>query len=182
MSLVAGLDVSLCSTGICIIDGTQLVSQELVKSKPLGDSYHDETLRLIDIMTRITSLGTEFAKRLKDIDLVVVEGLAFAVRHTTSVMQLAALHYGIRMALEMEGKKIIIAVPSQVKKFGTGKGTAKKEEMMLEVYKRYGFSFSSNDLADAFILSMIGRNLMEESKDLTKPQKEVLKALQPQME
>lgn len=181
MALIAGLDISLCSTGICILDGTQLVSQELVKSKPLGDSYHDETLRLIDIMTRITSLGTEFAKRLKDIDLVVVEGLAFAVRHTTSVMQLAALHYGLRMALEMEGKNTVIVAPPTVKKFGTGKGNAKKEEMMLEVYKRYGFSFSSNDLADAFILSMIGKNLLEESKDLTKPQKEVIETLKVQL-
>jgi crossover junction endodeoxyribonuclease RuvC len=180
--LTAGIDVSLCSTGLVILDGGKIVSQELVKSKPHGDSYQDETIRLIDILTRITALGTEFARRLKDVELCVIEGLSYCSQgKTRSIMQLAALHYGVRMNLEMLNKKAVIVAPQSLKKFATGHGNAKKEEIMLEVYKRWAVSFSSNDLADAYALAVIGRNLLEEDTVCLKPQHEVLDMLKTQL-
>ena len=181
MSLVAGIDPSLTSTGIVILENGKKISEELVKSKPSGNSYLAETKRLIDILTRITAQGTELARRLKDIELVVLEGLAFGIQKTTAIMQLAAIHYGIRMSLEMEGKKVIIVAPQTLKKFVTSKGNSKKDEMMLETFKRWGVSFSNNDLCDAFGLGKIGEALIDPKILVGKPQKDVLELLREQL-
>jgi len=43
-----------------------------------------------------------------------------------------------------------------VKKFATGKGTAKKEDMAVAIYKRWNKEFGTNDEADAYVLAKIG--------------------------
>lgn len=45
--------------------------------------------------------------------------------------------------------------PNQLKLFTTGKGNAKKDEMMLAVYKKWGYEAPNNDCADAFGLAKI---------------------------
>lgn len=46
-----------------------------------------------------------------------------------------------------------IVTPGEVKKFVTGKGNAKKELIIKEVYKRYGFDTDINDIADAYAIA-----------------------------
>ena len=43
--------------------------------------------------------------------------------------------------------------PTTLKKFVTGKGTSKKAEMLLHVFKRWGVEFSSDDAADSYGLA-----------------------------
>lgn len=45
--------------------------------------------------------------------------------------------------------------PTVLKKFVTGKGNAKKQEMLLEVYKRWGADLSDDNAADAYGLALI---------------------------
>jgi crossover junction endodeoxyribonuclease RuvC len=182
--LTAGIDISLCSTGIIVLDGKNIVREAIIKSKPMGDSYRSETIRLSGIMNSIENTLVDLGELVNfhEIELVVIEGMAFAVRQTVSVFQLAALHYGTRMMLEQYGKKVIVVAPSQLKKFVTLKGTSHKSEILLEVYKRYGVSFSNEDLADAYGLAVIGRNLLIEDKVCLKQQHEVLDALRVQLD
>lgn len=46
-----------------------------------------------------------------------------------------------------------IVPPTVLKKYVTGKGTAKKNEMLLGVYKRWDVEFKDDNLADAYALA-----------------------------
>lgn len=52
--------------------------------------------------------------------------------------------------------------PAQVKKYATGKGNAKKAEMLLAVYKNWDIEFNNDNMADSFTIAKIasgeGRN------------------------
>lgn len=43
--------------------------------------------------------------------------------------------------------------PMTLKKYATGKGTAKKQEMLLQIYKRWGVEFNDDNAADAYALA-----------------------------
>ena len=45
--------------------------------------------------------------------------------------------------------------PMTLKKFAAGKGTAKKQEMLLQIYKRYGVEFNDDNAADAYALARV---------------------------
>jgi len=68
-------------------------------------------------------------------------------------MQLAALHFYLRIRLYNEMKSYIITTPTTLKKFITGKGNAKKELMLLKVYKKWGKEFDNNNICDAYSLA-----------------------------
>jgi len=68
---------------------------------------------------------------------------------------MGALHYLIRIFLYRKKVKYKIIAPGTLKKFVTGSGAAKKEQMLLHVYKRWGVEFKTNDLADAFSLAQL---------------------------
>lgn len=50
-----------------------------------------------------------------------------------------------------------IASPTALKKFVTGKGSAPKDNVLLQVYKKWGVELTSNDVADAYGLMQIAR-------------------------
>ena len=45
--------------------------------------------------------------------------------------------------------------PMTLKKYATGKGTAKKQEMLLQIYKRWGLEFNDDNAADAYALARL---------------------------
>lgn len=49
----------------------------------------------------------------------------------------------------------LLVPPTVVKKFAAGKGNAKKQEMLLQIYKRYGLEFNNDNAADAYALARI---------------------------
>lgn len=51
--------------------------------------------------------------------------------------------------------------PMTVKKFAAGKGNAKKQEMLLQIYKRYGLEFNNDNAADAYCIGRMatGRSI-----------------------
>ena len=65
------------------------------------------------------------------------------------------IHYLLRIYLLEESlvHKYDIIPPNTLKKFITGKGNAKKELMLLKVYKRWGVEFNDNNMADAYSLA-----------------------------
>jgi crossover junction endodeoxyribonuclease RuvC len=42
-----------------------------------------------------------------------------------------------------------------LKKYAAGKGNAKKQEMLLQIYKRWGMEFSDDNAADAYALARL---------------------------
>lgn len=45
--------------------------------------------------------------------------------------------------------------PMTLKKYATGKGTSKKQEMLLQMYKRWGVEFNDDNAADAYALARL---------------------------
>jgi crossover junction endodeoxyribonuclease RuvC len=51
----------------------------------------------------------------------------------------------------------LIVPPMSLKKYATGKGNAKKQEMLLAVYKKWGVEFTDDNMADSYVLAHIAR-------------------------
>jgi crossover junction endodeoxyribonuclease RuvC len=87
-------------------------------------------------------------------NLIVIEGYAYANPHTLGT--LVEVGTAFRLGMSEEGFGWIDCPPTTLKKFVCGKGTAKKEHILLDVYKHWKVSFDSSDEADAFGLAMLG--------------------------
>jgi len=64
--------------------------------------------------------------------------------------------------------------PMTLKKYAAGKGNAKKQEMLLQIYKRWGVEFSDDNAADSYALARlvsgntngaIEKSVVEQMKD-----------------
>lgn len=55
-------------------------------------------------------------------------------------------------------RRPLLIPPMTLKKYVTGKGTAKKNEMLLAVYKEWGIEFNDDNAADAYGLAMMAGN------------------------
>ena len=171
-----GIDLSLVGTGVVILKDGKIVTQELIKSKPVGDRPIDELKRIQKIVETI-DLQTLSSP---NIDIAVIEGLAFMAQGT-SLVQLAALNYMVRAMLAAEGIPFIIVAPTSLKKFVASNGAAKKDMMLLETFKRYGVSIMNDNECDAYGLAQIGLALLGgNSKATTKLQEEVISLLKKQ--
>jgi len=107
-------------------------------------------------------------------DLVVFEGYGGPVYTLRTLMEIGT---ALRMMCHIMKVKYVEVQPSSLKKFATGKGGAKKEEIMLAVYKRWGFEAQTNNEADAFVLAKIGTALLGDVKGLTEFQLETLEMM-----
>jgi Holliday junction resolvasome RuvABC endonuclease subunit len=52
-------------------------------------------------------------------------------------------------------RRPLLVPPMTLKKYVTGKGTAKKNEMLLAVYKEWGIEFNDDNAADAYGLALM---------------------------
>lgn len=146
-----GLDLSLVGTGVVVLEDNIVVRQELIKSKPSGDKPVDELRRIRKIVEDIEMIISEYRP-----DVAVIENLAFAVRSTTSLTQLAGLSFLVRAMLYDYRVPFYLCAPTSLKKFATGKGNSEKDHMMLEAFKQYQIDGIDNNVADAVFLSKIG--------------------------
>lgn len=152
-----GLDLSLTGTGVVVLKDGSIAKEMLIKSKPTEEKRPiDEIERIVLIKNKILTIIEEFSP-----DLVVIEGLAFGVRNATALVQLSGLNYMVREHLWKNKIKFLIIAPTSLKKFITGHGNAKKEEMMMEVFNKYHVSFFDDNTNDGFCLAVVGRMFLE---------------------
>ena len=88
--------------------------------------------------------------------LVMIEGYAFGAKGSSGI-SLGELGGVTRVALYDLNVPFIEIPPTQLKKFVTGKGTAKKEHMLMEVLDRWHEKFFDDNICDAFSLVQLGR-------------------------
>jgi crossover junction endodeoxyribonuclease RuvC len=140
----AGVDLSLTGTGVVVVDEEgKIITQKLVTSS-------SKTI----IEERIINITYDALSSIYPYSPIYIEGLAFGARGS-SMLELAALHYFVRIKLHSVKEKYKIIVPGTLKKFVTGKGSAKKELMLLNVFKKWGESFTDNNLCDAYCLARL---------------------------
>jgi crossover junction endodeoxyribonuclease RuvC len=83
-----------------------------------------------------------------------IEGYSFGSL-ASSQLRLAELRAVLYEKL-LVGSKIVEVAPATVKMFATGKGNSKKVAVVSELTKRYGITFKTDNLADAFALMKLG--------------------------
>jgi crossover junction endodeoxyribonuclease RuvC len=154
-----GIDPST-KTGLVILENNKVHTAIEITPQEERDPH-----RFIEIARTVLSYITED-------DVICIEGFSYSSRGAAVSVQ-----YGIGWILRYEllqaGFSYYEVPPSSVKKFATGKGNAKKDEMVLPIYKRWGFEHSSDNVRDAFVLAQMARALREQV-ELTKFQQEAL--------
>ena len=170
---IIGIDPSLTGTGVITLNNGKIEDKQLIKTKPTGDDKVKELERLMKIRNDIYMRS--------DIRLAVMEGIAFSVRNTVALVQLSALNYFIRERLLLRGTPFVICQATTLKKFACGHGNAPKDNMMMEVYKRWHVTLTDNNQNDAFLLAKIGEALLDDKIKLTRPQAEVITLLRKQL-
>lgn len=109
---------------------------------------------------RIGTLVDEIMRHIEPEDNICIEGFAYGAQGRGISFQFG-LGYMIRDRLFRKKMPYTDVTPSAVKKFATGKGNTKKDEMVLPIFRRWGFEHSSDNVRDAFVLAQIAKELEE---------------------
>lgn len=142
--IYVGIDHSFTGTGVVLLDkGGEILEQKLIKSNPKQTIEE----RLIDLKEQLS-----FIPVIVNLKRVCIEGPSYG-SNGQFILQMGALHFIIRILLFENNVDYEIITPGALKKFVTGKGNAKKELMLLKVYKKWGVEFSDNNMSDAYGLA-----------------------------
>lgn len=124
---------------------------------------------------RMVTLINEVVSHLQPSDIICLEGFAYGAQGQGVSFQYG-LGHGVRNALYSRKHSFILVTPAQLKKFASGKGNTKKENLILPIHHKWGFEHSSDNVRDAYILAQIAKSL-HTKKVKTQYQKEVIEAI-----
>lgn len=140
--LLAGLDLSLTSTGISIAGDTQIIA-----TKEKGAE------RLSILSKQILDICMSHK-----VSCTLIEGYSFSSRNSQA-HSIGELGGCVRMRLWENGIPFIDVPPTCRAKFATGKGNASKGEVISAISAKTGKVFSGaggNDECDAWVLEQMG--------------------------
>jgi crossover junction endodeoxyribonuclease RuvC len=92
-------------------------------------------------------------------DLCLIEGYSFGSKGS-SVITLGEFGGILRNSIVGIADVTVEVPPTVLKKFITGKGNAKKLDVVSTLSAKYGFTFKSDNHADAFGLAQLGRAVL----------------------
>lgn len=169
---VLGLDVST-KTGAVILDrknGTPLLQKELTLAPLKNGTTVHRMFRAVELFHAMRELLVKYRPAL-----VVVEGYGYANTHTLALLvELGAM---VRHACIYTKVPYIDVAPTTLKKFVTGKGSGKKDQMRLAVYKKWGYEHDSDNVVDAYALARLGLVYAGVSSPANAPERDTLKKL-----
>ena len=166
---VLGLDVSTKTGAVMFDRHGKIVVQKELALKPLknGSSVH-RMYRAVELFHTVRDLVV-----IERPELVVFEGYGYANAHTLAVLvELGAM---ARHACIYSQVPFIDVAPPTLKKFVTGSGAAKKDQMRLAVYKKWDYEHDSDNVVDAYALARLGLAYGGVAPAVTKAEKEALK-------
>lgn len=144
-NIYVGVDPSMSTGIVCMLKDTMEVFRaEEVELKNRMKSTTEEILQY----------GRDIVNSIPKHAIVCIEGFSLASKGQAVSYQFG-IGFSIRFALIDAGLQYIEVTPSGLKKFvaGKGKGNAKKEIIIKEVYKRWGYEHDSNNVIDAYALA-----------------------------
>lgn len=124
---------------------------------------------------RFINIASSLMDKVNHDDKVIIEGFSYGSKGK-GVSTQYGIGWTIRTALIESGINYTEVSPNTLKKFATGKGNVKKEDMILPIYKRWGYENDSDNIRDAYVLAQIGRAL-DDKGEFTKAQLDCLKGL-----
>ena len=114
--------------------------------------------RLVDIRQWLTDHFEYIEEQGNVINDIAMEGTVLASQAALVLGELSAV---VRLAIydffeEDDERRFPLKVPPMtLKKYASGKGNAKKQEMLLQIYKRWGIEFNDDNAADAYALARL---------------------------
>jgi crossover junction endodeoxyribonuclease RuvC len=139
-----GIDPST-RTGIAVVNDLMKIihTEEIEFKKQVGFQ------RIQSIVAGVIAVRNEFKP-----DKIVIEDMFVGqAASAVTIIQIGSL---LRYFLWQEDIVWTDVSPGTLKKFVTGSGAGKKEQMMMFVSKRWGFESPTNNIADAVGLAMVG--------------------------
>jgi crossover junction endodeoxyribonuclease RuvC len=164
MTRYVGIDPST-KTGIVILDK----SGNVIQGEEITSSHPSDPQRFMVIASKVLS-------ELTSVDVITIEGFSYGSKGR-GVSTQYGIGWLIRAELIRNGYTYTEVSPSAVKKFATGKGNEKKDNMTVPIYKHWGFEHPSDNVRDAYVLAKIAQGMNGISK-LTKYQMDVIKKIQ----
>jgi hypothetical protein len=145
-----GIYPSLTATAVCIWDRHGPRVDVFGSKPPYDSSIAARNGRYFAMWCKVQAVVLS-ANRIPGESIACIEGYGSSMRGHS---QVPMIEYGwyLRHAL-MDTITLIEVPPACLKKFATGKGNADKLAVCMAVAKRYGVSFDSHDLFDAYVLA-----------------------------
>lgn len=152
--IVAGIDPSLTSCGIAILEHGQPAYLDAVgHGGRNGASYAHRSRRIVSQARTITGILATW-----QLDLAVIEGPAYA--HANAYTHdSAGLWWGLYSALAARKVPIVVIAPQTRAKWATGSGRAEKRAVLETVrtwWPDKRAHIRNDDIADALVLAAIG--------------------------
>lgn len=146
-----GLDLSMSSTGLCILNGDQC-QLETIKTKL------DENVSDLERCWKITERILMAARELENPGICIEDYfMPTSSKYMNAAMKLCQLGTMVRWELYRRGFSFLIVAPKSVKKFACGNGNGQKSLILKSVYKNWGVEPDDDNQADAYVLARIAK-------------------------
>ena len=155
-NVFVGIDQSYKSTGLIVLDDEGNILKQENFNIVKGERIENVEECLEEFEKRIS-----FIPKVNGLVSVYIEGPSYSSSGSRT-LQMGALHYFLRFFLYKNNIEFKVIAPNSLKKF-IYKGNAKKDLILLKVFKRWGVEFEISDLADAYGLA---RMAMEDYKNV----------------
>jgi len=149
--MFVGIDPSFHSTGLIVLDIDGNIIEQKNFSSVVGTSKKGGILDQIEECLIEYEKQIDFVSKILKLKGVCIEGPAYNSTGQRA-LQMGALHYFTRLFLFKNNIDFKVVAPTSLKKF-IFHGHAKKDLILLKVYKRWGVEFEIDDLADAYGLA-----------------------------
>jgi len=163
--IVLGIDQSYNASGIVVLESDDIIHSECFKSNKEFDRFGQAYEVAIHIANVIDTYKP---------DVIAIEGLAFGMKGNVT-RDLGGLQFVIVAHLqEVKKQPVKIIAPLTVKKFATGSGRAKKDEMIkslpnyaLNKFLELGVKKTTGlaDLADAYWIAKTAQSFYKEDNN-----------------
>lgn len=158
--IVVGIDPSLTSAGVAILtNGQPTMVARYGFSGHNGASYQARSRRVRKQVQDVT-------RACLSANLVVIEEHPYAIRLSASEFDRSGLWHGIYGSLDAHKVPIAVVANTTAKKWITGKGNAKKPEIMPIINDWYAdqmpYPIDCDDIADALGLAAMGAHHLGE--------------------
>ncbi len=157
-----GIDQSLTGFALTVLNTEDPSHYETWVYK----SPHSGVKRLNDIRFWLSGKLMTLALAGHSFSDVAMEGTVLA---SQSALVLGELSATVKLALwdlfedsPAEHCRVPLQIPPMtLKKYAAGKGNAKKQEMLLQIYKRWGIEFNDDNAADSYALARLAAGAAE---------------------
>jgi Holliday junction resolvasome RuvABC endonuclease subunit len=127
------------------------------------------------IVGKLETLSDEYTQDIAMEGTVLMSHSALVLGELAAAVKLTLWDYYMDYDHQDHLRTPLQIPPMTLKKYATGKGNAKKQEMLLQMYKRWGVEFNNDNAADAYALARLAAGshidaveaqIVEQIKDL----------------